>query len=128
MGNVQTVKKSGGGATKKTLLKEIDSIAYNLITEQNFQDMKKLESKQYCDKLIILTSKILKKYLNDREIAYLIQRKEKGSVINKMTHDYLAWISRDTLNTVDYGKGGSHTKVHTERTRLCKGIAILGYS
>ena len=121
MGN--TTSSSKGGQTKVDLLKSIDSIAYNLITKQNFQDMKKLESKQYCDKLIILTSKILKKYLNDREIAFLQQRQSQGAIVNQMSSDYMAWISRDTLDKVDYGKGESRTRVHTERTRLCKGIA-----
>jgi len=121
MGN--TTSSSKGEPTKTDLLKKIDTIAYSLITTQNFQDMKKLESKQYCDNLIILTSKILKKYLNDREIAFLQQRQSQGTIVNQMSSDYMAWISRDTLNKVDYGRGESRTRVHTERTRLCKGIA-----
>ena len=39
----------------------IDIIATKYILTQNFQDMKKLGQKEYCDKLVILTSDIVKK-------------------------------------------------------------------
>jgi len=39
----------------------LDIIATKYILTQNFQDMKKLGQKEYCDKLVILTSDIKEK-------------------------------------------------------------------
>ena len=52
----------------------LDHIASNYITTQKFTDLEKLYEKEYCDKLIILTSKIIDKYFNNLEIDYLDQR------------------------------------------------------
>ena len=62
----------------------IDIIATKYILTQNFQDMKKLGQKEYCDKLVILTSDIVKKFMNEKEIEYLAQRVNRGDYYNKM--------------------------------------------
>ena len=40
---------------------KLNEIATNYILGQNFQDMTKLTNSKYCDDLVIITSKILKK-------------------------------------------------------------------
>ena len=62
----------------------LDIIATKYILTQNFQDMKKLGQKEYCDKLVILTSDIIKKFMNKREIEYLARRVERGDYYNRL--------------------------------------------
>ena len=124
MGNTPT-KSSDSSVGKKlpTLVDRINKIAYGLIITQNFQDMKKLENEKYCNNLIILTSKILKKFFNDREITYLAQKQKEGKIVNITEKDYLGWISRSTLNKADFGRSDTRGLTQTKRNRYCKGIA-----
>ena len=56
----------------------LDILATKYILTQNFQDMKKLGDPEYCNKLIILTADVIKKFMNEKEITYLSQRIEDG--------------------------------------------------
>lgn len=78
--------------------RRIDNIAYNYITSQSFKDMLKLKDKEYCNKLNIITSDILKKYFNDREINYLAKRVENGVDLNAMTADSIVYFRNDMIN------------------------------
>ena len=69
MGNTQT-KQSG-----KSLSDIVNQIASKYIRSQNFIDMKNLSKLEYCDKLIILTSKIINKYLDENDVKFLSQKK-----------------------------------------------------
>ena len=60
MGNAQ-VKEKG---KSKTLNDIINFIATNYILTQSFEDMESLKDPKYCDKLIVVTSDVLNKYLN----------------------------------------------------------------
>ena len=84
MGN-QSSKTTGSedGANLKTLPQAIDYIATNYILTQNFSDMEKLSSPQYCDELVVLTSKVISQKLNDMEVRHRVQRLQEG-VIDKM--------------------------------------------
>ena len=44
----------------------LDILATKYILTQNFQDMKKLGDKEYCNKLVILTADIIKKFLKEK--------------------------------------------------------------
>ena len=44
----------------------IHKIATKYITTQNFQDLAKLENQDYCNKLVVLTSKIFEDYLDSQ--------------------------------------------------------------
>jgi hypothetical protein len=65
-------------SSKLDLPDEIDRIASNYILSQNFADMNKLSEKDHCDKLVILTAKIIDKNLNPLEQKSLLK-----SIINK---------------------------------------------
>ena len=130
MGNTQ----SGGGfwknRKKKKFLKDIkktakkdinvvsaiDSIATKFILQSNFQDMLKLQDKSYCDKLTILTKKIIEKQLSPREILYLDFRTKKGQTVNLLTREHFSFIDGNKLPTFDI-----NSKVKKER--ICMGIA-----
>ena len=73
-------------------LNVLDLLATKYILTQNFQDMKKLASKEYCDKLIILTADVIKKYLNDKEITYLSERLDDGLPTSSLVKERLVWI------------------------------------
>ena len=51
----------------------LDDIATKYILTQNFKDLTNLDKEEYCNKLIIMTSNIIKKYFNEKEIQYLEQ-------------------------------------------------------
>ena len=98
MGN-QSSKTTGSedGANLKTLPQAIDYIATNYILTQNFSDMEKLSSPQYCDELVVLTSKVISQKLNDMEVRYLAQRLQEGVVIDKMTNGKVIYIERKSF-------------------------------
>jgi hypothetical protein len=57
---------------------EIDYIATHYILTMNFQSLRNLYNKKYCDDLIILTSEIINKYFKDLQVDKLIDRVENG--------------------------------------------------
>ena len=58
----------------------LDMIAAKYILTQNFKDMEKLSQKAYCDKLIILTSDIIKKFMNEKTVKYLAEKKGASGI------------------------------------------------
>jgi hypothetical protein len=117
MGNTQTINKK---SKKSELLSMINKIASKFILTQNFYDMKNLQNKQYCDKLVILTSKIIADKLDDLEITYLSQKLQKGNLVNKTVTSNVTFIEKEDLNKLDV----KDTKTKFKRKqRMCIGIA-----
>jgi len=108
MGNIQTK------SSDKSLPDIVDAIAFNYITKQNFEDMKNLSKLEYCDKLIILTSKILNKYLNASTVRYLSQK--KGITGERMAKDKILPINKDNIDDYDI-------KDTVKKRRICIGLA-----
>jgi len=77
----------------------IDLIATKYILTQNFQDLKNLTKKEYCDKLVVLTSDIIKKYMNQRDIKYLAQRIERGNYVNELVDKKLMFLNTNKVKT-----------------------------
>jgi hypothetical protein len=100
----------------KTLPQVVDYLAANYILTQNFEDMENLAKPAYCDKLVILTSKVIGEKLNDMEIEYLAQRLKQGIVVNEMTKDNVIFFNRDELSKLD-------VQNPTNKRRMCIGIA-----
>merc|ERR1712005_5132 len=65
----------------------LDYIATKYITQADFTELQNLHKAEYCDKLVVLTSKVMKQFLNDIEIDYLDQRTQEGLEINKMNKE-----------------------------------------
>ena len=90
MGNTISKKLYEGGTTttrndettKVLLENEIDYIATHYILTMNFQSLRNLYNKKYCDDLIILTSEIINKYFKDLQVNELVDRVENGVVEN----------------------------------------------
>ena len=70
---------SAGGGREKRLGDALDYIASYYILTMDFQSLRKLYEKEYCDELIVLTSEIVNRYFSDIEIAHLASRVEQGA-------------------------------------------------
>ena len=117
MGNQSSSETTTTNQEKEVTLPEaIDTIATKYILTQNFQDMLKIENKEYCDKLIILTSKIFGTHLTNVELKYLAQRTEKGVVIDKMTKDNVTYLDKSKADHID-------VQNEVQKRRMCVGIA-----
>lgn len=114
MGN--NTSKQDKARRLKTLPQVIDYIAANYILTQSFEDMENLANPTYCDKLVVLTSKVIGEKLNDMEIKYLAQRLKQGIVVNEMTKDNVIYFEKDNLSKLDVQNA-------TNKRRMCIGIA-----
>jgi hypothetical protein len=109
MGNIQSNKNIN-------LLRLIDSIASKYILTQNFKDLQNLHYKDYCDKLIILTSDILASRFNIEQIQFLDKRTQQGDIINSIDKDNILYINKNQLNKLD-------VQSSVKKKRMCIGIA-----
>jgi hypothetical protein len=98
----------------------IDTIATYYILTMDFKSLSKLADKEYCDKLVIITSDIIKNYFNDLEITYLAQRIEKGEEVNKLSKENEIFVNKDELESLDV-KNDSQKSIR--KKRICIGIA-----
>jgi hypothetical protein len=83
MGNIISVKKKE--TTHDKLIHTLDFIATDYIFSMNFQNMKKLHDKNYCDSLVILTGNIIDKYYSELEIRQIKDRIFNGETTTKDT-------------------------------------------
>ncbi len=114
MGNEQS--SSSNTMNTSRLPRFIDSIASKYILTENFEDMKKLEDKNYCNKLIILTSDIIADRLSDMEVQYLNQRMKEGNVIDEMSKDKIIFLKDASLKKMDIQNS-------IKKRRVCIGIS-----
>jgi hypothetical protein len=109
-------------AEKKKLLQDHDFtyilnyIATRYILTMDFQSLKNLQDPKYCDEMILLTSDIIKKYFNEREIEYLQQKIELGQQINKLTKEKVMFFNKNDLSNKGLDSG-------MKKNRMCIGIA-----
>jgi hypothetical protein len=94
----------------------LDYIATYYILTMDFKSLRKLYNKEYCDKLVILTSDIIERYFTDLEITYLSQRTKNGVDINDETKDKIRFLNKDMLDKLDI-------KNPIKKKRICVGIA-----
>lgn len=114
MGNTQ-VKETGKGKGKN-LSEIINFVATHYILTQSFEDMENLKDPKYCDKLIVVTSDVLNKYLTKMDVQYLAQKVKQGVEVNEMTSDGLLYLRQDSLPKID-------VKNAVTKKRMCIGIA-----
>ena len=98
----------------------IDYIATYYILTMNFKSLSKLSEKEYCNKLVVLTSDIIKRYFNDMEISFLSQRIKNGVEINEMSKDKLIFFNKDDLENLDVS---NDLQKNIKKKRICIGIA-----
>jgi hypothetical protein len=98
----------------------IDYIATYYILTMDFKSLSKLSEKEYCDKLVILTSDIIKRYFNDTEITYLAQRVKSGIEVNDLTKENITFVNKDKLESLDISNDAQKS---IKKKRVCIGIA-----
>ncbi len=74
-------------------LTKLNEIATDYILGQNFQDMVRLTNSKYCDDLVIITSKILKKSFFSNQIQVIYNKISEGSV------QHSSYVYENTSNT-----------------------------
>jgi hypothetical protein len=115
MGNILTLLENEK-ESRASFGQILDYIATYYILTLDFQSLKKLNEKDYCDNLIILTSDILDRYFNNNEISYLAQRTRAGLEVNEMTKDSMLYFNKDDLDKTNM----TNT---IKKKRVCIGIA-----
>jgi hypothetical protein len=122
MGNSFSANNSTNNSSKEfsNFYQVIDTIASYYILTMDFQSLTKLSDKEYCDKLVIITSDIIKNYFNDLEITYLAQRIEKGEEVNKLAKENEIFVNKDELESLDIK---NDTQKSIKKKRICIGIA-----
>lgn len=104
---------------KKTLSSSIDYLAANYILTSNFQDLKNLTNPEYCKNLILLTSNVISRYLNESELVYLKQRIEGSEETLKMSEpEKITYFNKKNIEKMD-------VKSELKKKRMC--IAIAKY-
>lgn len=88
-------------AKPKSISQILDYVATYYILTMDFKSLTKLYEKEYCDKMVILTSDIIQRYFSEMEISYLAQRIENGVEINENEKDKMVYFNRDDLNKFD---------------------------
>jgi hypothetical protein len=94
----------------------LDYIATYYILTMDFKSLRKLYNKEYCDKLVILTSDIIERYYTNIEITYLSQRTKEGADINEK--DKVIFFNKDLLDKVKVD-----IKNPIKKKNICIGIA-----
>lgn len=104
----------------KNLYDVIDYIATYYILTMDFKSLNKLSEKEYCDKLVILTSDIIERYFNNMEVEFLAQRVKSGVEVNELTKGNISFINKDNLESLDVS---NDTQKTIRKKRICIGIA-----
>jgi hypothetical protein len=100
----------------KSIHQILDYIATYYILTMDFKSLRKLYEKEYCDKLVVLTSDIIQRYFTDLEITYLAQRIKNGVEVNEETKDKVIFFNRDNIDKLDVQNS-------IKKKRICNSIA-----
>ena len=100
------------------LAEQIEDIASSFIFRPSFQDLTKLYSKDYCDKLIVITEKVISRKLNNLEVEYLHDRVENGiSKGKEVAKERVAYMLNGDLEKLD--------EPYPNKSKVCRKIAIF---
>jgi hypothetical protein len=103
----------------------LDYIATYYILTMDFKSLRKLYDKEYCDKLVILTSDIIERYFTDLEITYLSQRTKDGEEVNNKVNDKVKFLNKDTLDKVDIQNSIKKKRICVEISKFYIKIAHI---
>ena len=121
MGNSSSsTSNSSDKSTHENFYEIIDYIATYYILTMDFKSLSKLSEKDYCDKLVVLTSDIIKKYFNDLEVTYLAQRVKNGLDVNELKKESIIFLNKDMLESMDIQNDAQKS---IKKKRVCIGIA-----
>jgi len=121
MGNINSTNSNKSEQKKhETFYDIIDYIATYYILTMDFKSLSKLSEKEYCDKLIVLTSDIIQRYFNDTEVTFLAQRIKNGLEVNELNKEKVFYMNKDNLEGLDISNDAQKS---IRKKRVCIGIA-----
>jgi hypothetical protein len=121
MGNTSSINKNiSANKEFKNFSEVMDYIASHYILSMDFKSLTKLSDKEYCQKMVILTSDIIEKHFNDNEIKYLSQRIKDNKEVNEMKTEKVSYIDKDKIDTLDISNDFNKS---IKKKRVCIGIA-----
>ena len=94
----------------------LNYVSANYILTSKFQDMKKLSQHEYCNDIVVLTSKIISNNLSNLEVEYLAQRLKGNKTVNYMNKENVAYLPKEQILQLDI-------RNKTQKKRICNGIA-----
>ena len=110
MGNIISFNKNkpdpeSNAVEKNNIYEVVNYIATHYILTMNFETLTKLSDKTYCDKLIILTSKIFEDKFNEMDIEFLAKKtgldsNNKRVEVNTLKSDKLKYITKEQLEYI----------------------------
>jgi len=100
----------------KPISQILDYIATYYILTMDFKSLRKLYNKEYCDKLVILTSDIINIYFTELEITYLAQRIKNGAEVNELEKDKVVFFNNDDINNLNIQNS-------VKKKRICMSIS-----
>ena len=95
-----------------SLEQKINQYAADLILRSNFRDMQLLMKKEECDKLVILTSKVIDKHFHKADINVFNSKISSNDAISEP----IEYIRESRLNS-------EATKMQEDKSQLCQGLA-----
>ena len=112
MGNQNSTTSN---TNRHTLIDEIDNIAIDFISTTHFSDLKNAFDDKYCDKLILLTEKVLSNKFNLLDLTDIHNRIENGKSEN--SKGKIGYIDKDDISTIE------NSIDKKEKKMLCRDIA-----
>ena len=80
---------------KDSLLERLDYIASHYILTMDFNSLKKMYDKNYCNKLVVITSEIFDKYLTDLDVETVLKSK-----LNEKK-DYTLFFNKSDIKNIE---------------------------
>ena len=104
-----------------SIIQAVDKIVSKILMENtSLHDISMLQDKKFCDNVVVLTSKILNKHFNLREISYLNYRIKNDVQVNEIVKDKVVFINPDKFLKLDVDHGNAQK---TRKKRMCLAIA-----
>ena len=100
MGNL-TSKQKTDETVFNNFYEVIDYIASYYILKADFKSLKKLNNPEYCNKLVMITTDVIKKAFNTRDIQFIAKRIQDGLEVNEMKNNNYTYMTHDQLDSLD---------------------------
>ena len=101
MGNFISSKQKTDETVFKNFYEVIDYVASYYILKSDFKSLKKLNDTEYCNKLVVITSDVIKNAFNTRDIQFIAKRVKDGLEVNEMTSNNYTYMTHDQLDGLD---------------------------
>jgi hypothetical protein len=109
-------KEQNDKLSPKSISQILDYIATYYILTMDFKSLRKLYDKEYCDKLVVLTSDIIDIYFTDLEITFLNQRIKNGVEVNELEKDKVVFFNKDDISKINIQNS-------IKKKRICMSIS-----